>query len=75
VRWAVSHVGDGYDAGGAVPMALDWMLVFLHINQVRGDRYTCGEFVALALREAALLLFPDIEPEDVEPKDFVRLLH
>jgi uncharacterized protein YycO len=73
-EWAYSQVGDGYDATGAVAMVLDRAFVHLHINKVVGDRYTCGEFAALAYRKAGRDLFPDIEPEDVEPADFARLL-
>jgi hypothetical protein len=46
----------------------------LHVNKTVGDRYTCGEFVALAYRQAGRDLIPGIEPEDVEPADFARLL-
>jgi uncharacterized protein YycO len=73
-RWALTQVGDGYDATGAVAMILDRAFVHLHINKTTGDRYTCGEFVAQAYRNAGRNLFPDIEPEDVEPADFARLL-
>jgi uncharacterized protein YycO len=72
--WALSQVGEGYDATGAVAMLLDRAFVQLHVNKVVGDRYTCGEFVALAYCKAGRDLFPDIEPEDVEPADFARLL-
>jgi uncharacterized protein YycO len=72
--WALNQVGDGYDATGAIAMLLDRAFVHLHINKVVGDRYTCGEFVALAYRKAGRSLFPDIEPEDVEPADYARLL-
>jgi uncharacterized protein YycO len=72
--WALTQVGDGYDATGALAMVLDRAFVHLHVNKVMGDRYTCGEFVALAYCKAGRDLFPDIEPEDVEPADFARLL-
>jgi uncharacterized protein YycO len=72
--WALTQVGDGYDATGAIAMVLDRAFVHLHINKVVGDRYTCGEFVALAFRKAGRDLFPDIEPEDVLPADYARLL-
>ena len=72
--WALTQVGGGYDPAGAIAMLLDRAFVHLHINKVVGDRYTCGEFVALAYRKAGRDLFPDIEPEDVEPADFARLL-
>lgn len=73
-RWALARVGEGYDAAGAIAMVLDRAFVHLHVNKTIGDRFTCGEFVALAYREAGRNLFPDIEPEDVEPGDFARLL-
>ncbi|HKW44274.1 MAG TPA: hypothetical protein VJN22_01370 [Candidatus Eremiobacteraceae bacterium] len=73
-RWTISKVGDGYDAAGVVAMVLDRAFVQLHVNKVVGDRYSCGEFVALAYRQAGRDLFPDIEAEDVAPGDFARLL-
>ncbi|HEY7982172.1 MAG TPA: hypothetical protein VID19_11880 [Candidatus Eremiobacteraceae bacterium] len=72
--WALSQVGDGYDATGAIAMVLDRAFVHLHVNKTIGDRYTCGEFVACAYRKAGRQLFPDIETEDVEPADFARFL-
>lgn len=72
--WALSQVGAGYDAPGAVEMVLDRAFIHLHVNKVIGDRYTCGEFVALAYRHAGRILFPDIHPEDVEPADFAVFL-
>jgi uncharacterized protein YycO len=73
-KWALSQVGAAYDAPGAVAMLLDRAFIHLHLNRVIGDRYTCGEFVALAYRHAGRNLFPAIEPEDVEPADFVAFL-
>jgi uncharacterized protein YycO len=72
--WALTKVGDGYNATGAIAMLLDRAFVHLHVNKMVGDRYTCGEFVAQAYRNAGRDLFPDIDPEDVEPSDFARLL-
>lgn len=74
IKWALSQVGAGYDARGAVAMLLDRAFIHLHVNKVIGDRYTCGEFVALAYRHAGRVLFPEIEPEDVEPADFAAFL-
>jgi uncharacterized protein YycO len=73
-KWALSQVGAAYDAPGAVAMVLDRAFIHLHVNKVIGDRYTCGEFVALAYRHAGRILFPDIEDEDVEPADFAAFL-
>lgn len=72
--WALTQVGEGYDSTGAIAMLLDRAFIHLHVNKVVGDRFTCGEFVALAYRKAGRDLFSDIEPEDVEPADFARLL-
>jgi uncharacterized protein YycO len=72
--WALSQVGAAYDTPGAVAMMLDRAFIHLHVNKAVGDRYTCGEFVALAYRQAGRILFPDIESEDVEPADFARFL-
>jgi uncharacterized protein YycO len=73
-KWALSQVGAGYDAPGTVAMLLDRAFIHLHVNKVMGDRYTCGEFVALAYRHAGRILFPTIESEDVEPADFAIFL-
>jgi hypothetical protein len=37
-------------------------------------KYSCGEFVARAYREAGVVLFPDLQDADVEPADFARFL-
>lgn len=73
-KWALSQIGAAYDTPGAIAMLLDRAFIHLHVNKVIGDRYTCGEFVALAYRQAGRILFPDIECEDVEPADFERFL-
>ena len=73
-KWALSQLGAKYDAPGAVAMVLDRAFIHLHVNRVIGDRFTCGEFVALAYRHAGRILFPEIEPEDVEPADFAAFL-
>ncbi len=72
--WARTQVGDGYDRAGAVEMVFDRMFVHFHINKVTGDRYTCGELVAVAYQHAGHLLFPDIEAQDVEPADYARFI-
>lgn len=74
LEWAQSKIGDGYDARDLIGLGLDRVFTHLHINYVRGDRFTCGEFVATAFQNAGARLFPDIGPEDVLPADFARLL-
>ena len=74
VSWATSKIGDGYDPTDLLAIALERTFKRLQIHFVTGDRYTCGEFVAMAFTKAGLVLFPDLDPEEVIPADFARLL-
>ena len=74
LKWAEEQVGDGYDPADLLAIVLDRIFRHLHINLVRSDRYTCGEFVATAYAKAGMRLFPDIDCEAVVPADFARLL-
>ena len=74
VRWAKGKIGDGYDPNDLVAIALERTFKGLHVHFVTGDRYTCAEFVTMAFKEAGHILFPDLDPEEVIPADFARLL-
>jgi len=74
LAWAKTQIGDGYDSRDLVGLVLDRMLAHAHVNYVAGDRYTCGEFVALAFERAGARLFPDLDSADVVPADFARFL-
>ena len=74
VSWAKSKIGDGYDPKDLLAIALERTFKNLQIHFVTGDRYTCGEFVAMAFTNAGLVLFPDLHPEEVIPADFARFL-
>ena len=74
LEWARTKIGDGYDPRDLIAIALDRIFFHLHLNYARGDRFTCGEFVATAFQKAGQHLIPDVEPEDVVPADFERLL-
>jgi len=46
----------------------------LQIHYEPFGKYSCGEFVARAYREAGVVLFPELQDADVEPADFARSL-
>jgi len=74
VRWAKGKIGDGYDPKDLVAIVLNRMFGILRLHFVTGDRFTCAEFVATAFKRAGHDLFPSLDPEDVMPRDFARLL-
>ena len=74
LHWAESKVGDGYDPSDLLAIALDRIFTQVHVNLVHGDRFTCGEFIATAFKETGVVLFPDLDLEDVVSADFARLL-
>lgn len=74
VVWAKSKIGDGYDPADLVSIALDRIFAHLHVYFARKGRFTCGEFVATAYKQAGSNLIPNVNPQDVVPADFARLL-
>ncbi len=74
VKWAIKHIGDGYDPKDLVSLALDRVFAHLRINYISGGRFTCSEFVATAYEKAGKPLFSDIAPQKAVPSDFARLL-
>lgn len=74
VSWAIGKIGDGYDPKDLLAIALGRIFGRLQVHFVTGDRYTCAEFVAMAFKEGGADLFPDLDPEEVIPADFARLL-
>jgi uncharacterized protein YycO len=74
LKWAESRVGDGYDPGDLLAIAFDRIFAHLHLGYYSADRFTCGEFVATAFHKAGSHLFSDLDPADVVPADFARLL-
>jgi uncharacterized protein YycO len=74
VAWAIRNIGDGYDPKDLVSLAFGRVFAHLHVNFTSRNRYTCGEFVATAFKKAGKPLFADLEPEEVVPADFARML-
>jgi hypothetical protein len=44
------------------------------VPEAEAQQYSCGEFVALAFRNAGVELFPDREPPEIVPAEFEPLL-
>lgn len=72
--WAKSKIGDGYDPADLVSIAFDRIFAHLHVYLARKGRFTCGEFVATAYKEAGSNLIPHAKLEEVVPADFAHLL-
>ncbi len=70
--WARSQIGDTFDRFDFLVILLDRIVGRLRIHYEPFGRYTCGELVVRAFREAGCVLFPDLEDADVEPADFAR---
>lgn len=76
--WAQEQIGKRYAFGSIFALVLD-RLVERAIGPVdivwrQRDRVSCGELVAQAFEAAGVQLFSGLEPEEVAPWDFVRLL-
>jgi hypothetical protein len=74
LEWARSQIGDRFDRFDFLVIVFDRILGSPQIHYEPFGKYSCGEFVARAFREAGVVLFPDLQDADVEPADFARLL-
>lgn len=74
LAWARSQIGDKFDRFDFLMILLDRVFGRLKIHYEPIGKYSCGEFVARAFREAGVVLFPDLQDADVEPADFAGFL-
>jgi hypothetical protein len=74
LAWARSQIGDTFDRLDFLVILIDRIVGVLKIHYEPLGKYSCGEFVARAFREAGVILFPEMQDADVEPADFARLL-
>ena len=74
LAWASSQVGDAYDNLDIAVIVLDRLCRFLHFNYTPHDKYSCGEFVAVAYDKAGAPLFPERDLGDIVPGDFARFV-
>jgi len=72
LAWARSQIGDQFSRFDFLVILMDRILGPLKIHYEPLGKYSCGEFVARAFREAGAVLFPDLQDADVEPADFAR---
>jgi uncharacterized protein YycO len=72
--WARSQIGDQFDRFDFLVILLDRIVGRMRIHYEPFGKYSCGELVARAFREAGCVLFPDLEDAEVEPADFARFL-
>jgi uncharacterized protein YycO len=74
LNWAKAQVGDGYDATNVIVLVLDRLFVCWRMGAIPNNRFSCGELVIKAFREAGTDLMPGEEAEDIVPADFTRFL-
>jgi hypothetical protein len=74
LAWARTRIGDRFDRLDFLVILLDRIVGRLKIHYEPLGKYSCGEFVARAFREAGVVLFPDLQDADVEPADFARFV-
>ena len=74
LAWAQAQVGDAYDDLDIAVIILDRLCRFIHFNYTPRDKYSCGEFVAVAFDKAGVPLFPERDLGDVVPGDFARFV-
>jgi cell wall-associated NlpC family hydrolase len=75
LEWARRQIGDLYDIPGVAVLVLARIARRFHVKYNSGqDRFSCGQFVLCAYREAGVDLLPDMQSEVVLPSDFAVLL-
>ncbi len=74
LAWAQTQVGDAYDDLDVGVIILDRLCRFIHFNYTPRDKYSCGEFVAVAFDKVGVPLFPICDLGDVVPGDFARFV-
>ena len=74
LEWARSQIGDKFDRFDLLVILIDRVFRPLQIHYEPFGKYSCGELVARAFREAGVVLFPELQDADVEPADFAQFL-
>lgn len=78
LAWAQEQIGTRYAYLSIAALVLDRLLErFSGASDIvwrQRDRVSCGELVAQAYEVAGMRLFPELDPEEVAPWDFARLL-
>lgn len=74
LAWAETQVGDSYDELDIAVIILDRLCRRLEFNYTPRNKFSCGEFIAVAFEKAGLRLFPDRDMGDVVPGDFAYLV-
>lgn len=74
LAWAETQVGDAYDDMDVAVIILDHICRFIHFNYTPKNKFSCGEFVAVAFDKAGAHLFPERDLSDVVPGDFARFV-
>lgn len=74
LAWAETQVGDAYDELDIAVIILDRLCRFIHFNYTPRNKFSCGEFVAVAFDKAGAHLFPKRDLGDVVPGDFARFV-
>lgn len=74
LAWAKTQIGDAYDRLDLVVMFLDHLCRFIHFNYQPHNKFTCGGFVATALYEVGVPMFPKDRLSNVVPADFEHLV-
>ena len=78
LEWALGEIGAKYAFGSIIALVLDRLFERIvgpvDIIWRQRERVSCGELVAQAFKNAGVELFPGVDPEEVAPWDFARLL-
>ena len=74
LAWAETQIGDAYDDLDIAVIILDRLCRCLRFNYTPRNKFSCGEFIAVAFDKAGTRLIPERELGDVVPGDFARLV-
>jgi hypothetical protein len=76
LEWAQCQIGAAYDKSDSIVITLNFLfnVRWPWLSRHEPGKFSCGEFVTMAFREAGVALFPEREPQEIVPAHFEPML-
>lgn len=74
LRWAQKQIGKRYGKRDVFVLIMERVFSSLDFNYRTRGKFSCGELVTCAFKNAGVTLFPNINDEIVVPADFEQLI-
>lgn len=74
LQWAQKQIGKRYSKRDVFILIMERVFSSLDLNYRTRGKFSCGELVTCAFKNAGVTLFPDINSEIVVPADFEQLI-